>query len=65
MVPVAIVDDDPNKTGTRVLGVPVVGKPELIPSIAKKKSAFGVIIAMPSAPRSRVREIVEICTSVG
>jgi len=43
----------------------VVGKPELIPSIAKKKSAFGVIIAMPSAPRSRVREIVQICTSVG
>jgi len=58
MVPVAIVDDDPNNTGTRVLGVTVVGKPELIPSIDKNKSAFWVIIAMPSAPRSRVREIV-------
>jgi len=47
------------------LDVPVVGRPELIPSTAKKRSASGVIIAMPSAPRSGVRETFEICTSAG
>lgn len=65
MTPVAVVDDDSNKIGTRILGIPVLGKPESIPSIAEKKNAEGVIIAMPSAPRSRVREIVDICTRAG
>jgi len=34
-------------------------------SINNKKSAFGVIVAMSSALRSRVRETIEICTNAG
>jgi len=47
------------------LGVPVVGRPELIPSTVKKRSASGVIIAMTSALRYRVQQTFEICTSAG
>ena len=47
------------------MSFPVVGRLELIPSTAKNRSAYGVIIAMPSAARSRVREAFEICTSTG
>lgn len=37
----------------------------MLASIAKKKSTFGVIIAMSSAPRSMVQETIEICTNAG
>jgi len=37
----------------------------LLASIDKKKRSLGVIIAISSAPRCRVQETIEICTSAG
>lgn len=55
--PVAFLDDDRTKRGRLLHGVPVIGKPEdLIAS--KLPRVRTVVVAMPSAPQRRVKEIV-------
>lgn len=55
--PVAFLDDDLSKRGRLVHGIPVVGRPEeLIP--AKLPTVQTMVVAMPSAPQRRVREIL-------
>lgn len=63
MIPVAFFDDDQAKWDTRLHGVSVIGRPELL---AKKTiQADEAVIAMPSAMGRRVREVVQICTKAG
>lgn len=58
---VAIIDDDVRKEGTRINGVPVVGQRYDIYSVAVKLNIDEIIIAMPSASKSAIREIVKEC----
>jgi len=55
--PVAFFDDDGAKRGRLVHGVTVLGRPEDLPG-AKLPRVRRVVVAMPSAPQRRVREIV-------
>lgn len=59
--PVAAVDDDAEKQGRRINGVPVLGSRSAIPRIAEEHGIDEVIIAMPSAPRKEIKEIINIC----
>lgn len=63
--PVAFFDDDPEKRGKLVHGVPVVGRPELLPDVRDRLQISKVVIAMPTAPAKRVREVVKITTDLG
>jgi len=56
--PVFFFDDDTRKHGKRVHGVPVVGPPESIASMDPPPAITKVVIAMPTAPARRVREVV-------
>jgi len=58
--PVAIIDDDLKKQGQLINGVPVVGTREDIPAVAKKLKIDEIIIAMPSASKKEIKNIVEI-----
>ncbi|MCW2927604.1 MAG: polysaccharide biosynthesis protein CapD [Thermoleophilia bacterium] len=60
-VPVGLVDDDARKHDMRILGVPVLGRTDDVADHAIDAGATEVIIAMPSAPGSEVRRIVEKC----
>lgn len=60
-VPVGFVDDDPQKYGLKIGGLPVLGNRFDIPAIIAEKQINEVIIAMPSAPPSEVSKIIEIC----
>lgn len=55
--PVAFFDDDPGKHGRLVHGVPVLGSPEAITD-ADLKNVRTVVVAMPSAPQKRIKEIL-------
>jgi FlaA1/EpsC-like NDP-sugar epimerase len=55
--PVAFLDDDASKRGRLLHGIPVFGRPEDIAQ-AKLPDVKTVVVAMPSAPQRRVREIV-------
>ena len=58
MKPVAFFDDDKSKWNTRVHGVPVLGRPELLAN--GKIQADEAVIAMPSAAGKRIREVVQL-----
>jgi len=64
MIEVGFIDDDPHKIGTRIEGLRVLGGHEKIREICRKFEIDEIIIAMPSAPRSDVRHIVEHCQEV-
>lgn len=55
--PVVFLDDNPAKRGRLVHGIPVVGRPEELVG-ARLPQVRTVVVAMPSAPQRRVREIV-------
>lgn len=59
--PVAIIDDDITKHGMKIHGVKVEGSRKDIPELTLKKNVQEIILAMPSADRQEIREIVNIC----
>ena len=61
---VGFVDDDPAKIGTRIHGVKVLGDHGRISDICAKYDVNEIIIAIPSAPPSVVRHVVEHCREV-
>ncbi|BAU28085.1 FlaA1/EpsC-like NDP-sugar epimerase [Aneurinibacillus soli] len=62
--PVGFIDDDLNKRNFQVNGLPVLGGRESIVENVKKHEVSTIIIALPSAPRSEIKQIIEICKQV-
>ena len=62
---VCIIDDNPNKWGRDIDGIPVVGGRRQIPEFAEKYQVDKIYIAIPSASRKVIREILEICKDTG
>jgi len=58
---VGFVDDNRAKIGMHIHGVRVLGTRDDIPALAKKHDIDEVIIAMPTAPGSAIRDIKAIC----
>ncbi len=54
---VGFLDDDPRLRGREFMGVPVLGGEEDIERVVREYGVDEVIIAIPSAPLSRIREI--------
>ena len=63
--PVVFFDDDAEKHGKQVHGVPVLGAPEMIARMKPPPDITKVVIAMPSASAKRVREVVQLMTERG
>jgi FlaA1/EpsC-like NDP-sugar epimerase len=62
---VGCVDDDANKVGAKIHGVPVLGTIEQIPALSAEHYAFELLIAIPSATAVQMQQIVEICDKAG
>ncbi len=60
-LPIAVVDDDKAKIRTSIHGVPVLGGRDKIKETVIKENIDEIIIALPSAPKSEIRKIVELC----
>ncbi|MBA3471291.1 MAG: polysaccharide biosynthesis protein [Herpetosiphonaceae bacterium] len=63
--PVGFVDDDVQKHGSRICGLPVLGGRERIPGVFEALNVRQVLIAMPSISGKIIREIVSICAQAG
>lgn len=62
---VCFVDDDGNKAGKFLHGVPIAGKRGDIPELVEKYRVDEIYIAMPSASAKDRKEIIEICRETG
>lgn len=58
---VALIDDDVNKIGKRINGVPIVGNRDAIVRTCEKYNIDEIIISIPSANNKEIREISQIC----
>ena len=56
-----VIDDDCNKTGRYINGIPIVGDRFSILKNVEKYKIDKIILAIPSASKEERREILEIC----
>jgi FlaA1/EpsC-like NDP-sugar epimerase len=63
--PLGYVDDDPKKIGNTFHGLKVLGATSDIPRICAEYRIDEAVIAIPSAPGRKIREIVEACITAG
>jgi FlaA1/EpsC-like NDP-sugar epimerase len=63
--PIGFVDDDASKHGHRMCDVPVLGGLAAIPQLVRAHDIDEIVIAMPRAPGSAVREVVRAALEVG
>ena len=61
MRPVGFLDDNPEKKGKTIHGVPVFGEIKNLPKILSLRHIDEVIIAIPSASGKTIREIADLC----
>lgn len=57
------LDDDPQKPGRSIHGVPVLGSVKDLHRIVRRESIEEVLIAVPSASGEQMRHIVDVCKS--
>lgn len=65
MIPVAFVDDDPEKKGMEIHGVKVMGGLADVDEVVARSFADEVVIAIPTAPGPVVRLLTEECRAKG
>lgn len=58
---VGFIDDEPNKQDMKIHGFPVLGDRSSLQQVITDYAVDEVIIAMPSAPKNVVRQVVESC----
>ncbi|CUN52146.1 polysaccharide biosynthesis protein [Roseburia inulinivorans] len=62
---VCVIDADPKKIGTNILGSPIVGNDSKIPWAVEKYSVQEIFIAIPHLAGGKKKEILEICKNTG
>lgn len=62
---IGFIDDDPHKRNMQVLGLPVLGSRANIEELVHKHNIQDIIIAMPSAKRTHITDIINICKLTG
>ena len=63
--PVAFVDDDDTKIGSKMYGISVLGSIEDIPRLVIQKRVDEIVITMPSVSGDVIRRVVEFCNKTG
>jgi FlaA1/EpsC-like NDP-sugar epimerase len=63
--PVALVDDNPEKWGRSILGVPVVGGIRDLARLAAENKAEEILVRTPSATSAQMRDILGACRETG
>lgn len=58
---VCIIDDNPSKKGKYIHGFPIVGNRNDIPDMVEKYNVDEIIIAIPSAVPTTIRDMISIC----
>lgn len=62
---VCVIDDNPQKKGTKLLGLPIVGGREKILYAVKRYKIQEIIVAIPTLNAGEKKELLEICKDTG
>lgn len=62
---VGAVDDDAMKKGSYIHGIKVYGGREMIPDLVDILHVHEIMVAIPSAPPKKMKELLEICKETG
>ena len=65
LLPVGFLDDDPNKVGMTIHGVPVVGTTERLAELCAQRGARQALLTMAAVPPKDVRRIASLCGEAG
>ena len=60
--PIGFIDDDENLIGKKIHSLKVLGKLEEMPELIDKYQIDEIIVAIPSAPRSLLKKVMNICS---
>ena len=60
---IVAVDDDPNKLGQTIHGVPVRGTLEEIPDLCTCYNIHTIIVAIPTLKGNRLNHVIDLCVS--
>ncbi len=60
---IGFIDDDPEKKGRSIHGIPVIGNVDNLAYIMGKENIQEILIAIPSATGDQIRHVVEACQS--
>jgi FlaA1/EpsC-like NDP-sugar epimerase len=65
MLPVALIDSDTSKHGSRLHGIPIVGDISRLSAAVRRYRIKEILIAIPSATGAQMRQIVSACVETG
>ena len=64
-LPVGFLDDDPDKVGLEIAGVPILGPREVIVREVRHRRIDEVLVAIPSAGPDLLDDILRFCKDAG
>ena len=62
---VCVIDADPKKIGSKILGVPIVGNDRKIPWAVEKYGVQEIFIAIPRLSGTKKKSLLDICKNTG
>lgn len=60
-----VIDDNDNKKGTKLLGIPIVGNRNDIPHYVNKYKIEEIVIAIPTLQEKSKKDLLNICKNTG
>ena len=63
--PIGFIDDDPEKMGVKIHGIPVIGSRETLEELIGEYGVREVISAIPAASKDVMRQVLDICQRTG
>ena len=64
-LPIGFIDDDPQKKGRSIHGIPILGSRTMLPTLVKENNVQEILIAIPSARLSTLKSILRDCKATG
>lgn len=65
LIPIAFIDENRMRIGTRISGLPVLGGYEKIPGVIKNDKVDSVLINLPKASHKKVAELFHLISKAG
>ena len=63
--PVCFLDDNKQKHGLDIHGIPVIGSPDILPEIKERAQISEIILTLPSTASKRIKEINSLAQKAG